>query len=200
MTLTLKRFLSLLPLLLAFSVCAADYSANISSLIDQAKLATLGKRGADSRIQKCVYWLEEARKAGEKPEKVTEAAVAKAGYKEEAAKLTKESILRNLDIAGKLGCLDEAGLAKMRRGSAPTATKGPYAGDVVSVDHIIPRALVPELDNVIANLELLPLKLNESKNYKVGDRQKALARKLKDAGMLSDAGWQAVVFSARIVQ
>jgi hypothetical protein len=39
-----KRFLSLLPLLLALSACAADYSANISSLIAPAKLATLGKR------------------------------------------------------------------------------------------------------------------------------------------------------------
>jgi hypothetical protein len=29
------------------------------------------------------------------------------------------------------------------------------------VDHIIPRAVVPELDNVIANLELMPLHLNE---------------------------------------
>ena len=34
-----------------------------------------------------------------------------------------------------------------------------YAGDQLSVDHIIPRAVVPELDNVIANLELMPLDL-----------------------------------------
>ena len=29
---------------------------------------------------------------------------------------------------------------------------------------IIPRAVVPELDNVIANLELMPLRMNESKS------------------------------------
>jgi hypothetical protein len=50
---------------------------------------------------------------------------------------------------------------------------------------------------VIANLELLPLRVNESKNSTVGDRQVALARKLKAAGLLSDAGWQAVVFATR---
>ncbi len=47
---------------------------------------------------------------------------------------------------------------------APKVMKGPYKGDELSVDHIIPRAVVPELDNVIANLELLPLRMNESKN------------------------------------
>lgn len=42
----------------------------------------------------------------------------------------------------------------------------------LSVDHIIPRAVVPELENVIANLELMPLRLNESMNAKIGDRQR----------------------------
>ena len=70
--------------------------------------------------------------------------------------------------------------------------KGPYAGDIASVDHIIPRAVVPELDNVIANLELLPLKLNESKNSKVGDRQRDMAKRFHAAGLLSEAGLKAV--------
>jgi len=47
----------------------------------------------------------------------------------------------------------------MRRGKAPTVMKGPYKGDQLSVDHIIPHAAVPELDNVIANLELMPLRM-----------------------------------------
>jgi hypothetical protein len=136
-----------------------DYAANIASLINPAKLATLGKRGANTRVQKAVYWLEAARKEGEKPAKVLDRAVALASYKNsDAAKLTKDALLRNLDIADKLGCLDEAGLAEMRRGKAATVRKGPYKGDELSVDHIVPRAVVPELDNVIANLELMPLR------------------------------------------
>jgi hypothetical protein len=87
--------------------------------------------------------------------------------------MTKGSLLRNLDIATKLGCLNDSGLAEMRRGRSPIVQKGPYKGDELSVDHVIPRAVVPELDNVIANLELMPLKLNESKNSKIGERQRA---------------------------
>jgi hypothetical protein len=50
------------------------------------------------------------------------------------------------------------------------------------LDHIIPRAVAPELDNVIANLELMPLRMNESKNMTVGERQLALAEKLHHPG------------------
>ena len=84
-------------------------------------------------------------------------AVKTAGYTNAiAAQLTRDALLRNLDIAGKLGCLNDTGLAEMKRGNAATVMKGPYKDDQLSVDHIIPRAVVPELDNVIANLELMP--------------------------------------------
>ncbi len=53
------------------------------------------------------------------------------------------------------------------------------------MDHIIPRAVCPELDNVIANLELMPLRMNESKNAKVGERQLSLAKTFRAAGLLS---------------
>jgi hypothetical protein len=124
---------------------------------------------------------------------VLDRAVALVGYKHEAAKLTKEALLRNLDIAEKLGCLDNAGLAAMRRGKAATVGKGPYKGDELSVDHIVPRAVVPELDNVIANLELMPLRMNESKNAKIGDRQRDMAKKFYQAGLLSKKGLEAVL-------
>lgn len=164
----------------------ADYADRIADLISPAKLATLGTRGANPRVQKAVAQLEAARLDGQKVEKVAAKAVAIAGYTNKAAaKLTASALVRNHDIANKLGCLDEAGLAEMRRGKSPTVKKGPYKGQELSVDHIIPRALVPELDCVVANLELLPLRLNESKNDKIGARQKSLATKLHEAGMLS---------------
>jgi len=62
--------------------------------------------------------------------------------------------------------------------------KGPSKGDQLSVDHIIPRTAVPELDNVIANLELMPQRMNEKKNAKIGDRQRDMAKKLYQAGLL----------------
>lgn len=167
----------------------SDATTNIASLIDPVKLATLGERGANPRIQKCVYWLSAARTEGKKPSAVLNSAIKQAGYtNKQAAKLTKAALLRNFDIAEKLGCLDEPGLAEMRKGKSPTVRKGPYKGDELSVDHIIPKAVCPELDKVIANLELLPLRMNESKNAKVGSRQRALAKKFHDAGLLSASG------------
>ena len=65
-------------------------------------------------------------------------------------------------------------------------------GDQLSVDHIIPRAVVPELDKVIANLELMPLRMNEKKNAEMGDRQRALAQKLCEARLLSKEGLKVV--------
>lgn len=64
------------------------------------------------------------------------------------------------------------------------------------MDHIIPRAVAPELDNVIANLELMPLAMNEGKRAKVGSKQLDLTRKLSKAGLLSGEGLKAVEISA----
>ena len=170
-----------------------DYTKSVAPLVDPSKLVTLGARGANPRVQKYVYWLAEARKAGMDPDKVAAESVAQVGMKGDAAKLTAAAMVRNLDIADKLGCLDATGLAEMRQGKSPKVKNGPYAGQGLSVDHIIPRAVCPELDNVIANLELLPLQVNESKNDKIGDRQRDLAAKLNKAGLLSKAGLQAVL-------
>jgi hypothetical protein len=140
-----------------------------------------------------VYWLAMARSEGSEPGKILDLAIARAGYTNQiAAQLTKDALLRNLDIADKLGCLDAEGMAEMRRGNAATVMKGPYAGDQLSVDHIIPRAVVPELDHVIANLELMPLRVNMKKQDKIGDRQRDMAGKFYEAGLLSKKGLEAV--------
>jgi hypothetical protein len=93
--------------------------------------------------------------------------------------------VRNLEIAEKLGSTTPEDISAMRRGYAATVRRGPYTGDVLSVDHIIPRAVAPELDNVICNLELMPLRLNQSKGNTIGDRQRSLAKKLHAAGLLA---------------
>ncbi len=145
-------------------------------------------------MQKVVYWLAVARAKGQRPAEGLDRAVTLAGYKNrDAAQLTKDALLRNLDIAEKLSCLNDTGLSEMRRGRTATVMKGPYKGDQLSVDHIIPRAVVPELDYVIANLELMPLRMNERKNAHVGDRQRDMARKLYQAGFLSRKGLEMVL-------
>lgn len=102
-------------------------------------------------------------------------------------------MLRNLRMAGQLGCLTPEGLQDMRRGQSPTITLGPYAGDQLSVDHtcphryakrcrrVIPFAVHPEFDKVIANLEWMPLKLNMRKGDAMTARQEALLPRLRAA-------------------
>jgi hypothetical protein len=187
-------------LVTAFRLAAGvteDYATKIAPLIDPAKLATLGQRGANPRVQKAVYWLEMARQEKAQPTKVVDAALIKVGVTNKViAELTKEALLRNHKIATSLGCFDKSGLDEMRRGNSPTVQRGPYRGDELSVDHIIPKSVVPELDNVIANLELLPLKLNQSKNAKMGRRQRTLAESLYHAGLLSRSGYDLVILKS----
>jgi len=92
----------------------------------------------------------------------------------------------------RLGCLDADKLRNMRKGEAPNLRKGVYAGDELSVDHIIPVNLAPELGNVIANLELMLLRMNAGKKDVVGARREALAKQLNKAGLLSNAVLKAV--------
>ena len=194
--LVLRPIVAAFILFAAFAASAADtasFAQRIAPLIDPAKLATLGERGANPRVQKYVAQLAEAHRAGSEVSNVVSRAVTLVGMKGEAAKLTAEAMLRNLTIAERLGCLDKAGLRDMRRGQSPTIRRGPYKGDELSVDHIIPRAVVPELDNVIANLELMPLRMNEGKNAKIGERQRSLAKQLHAARLLSEQGFRAVI-------
>jgi hypothetical protein len=74
-----------------------------------------------------VYWLAVARQNGQKPDVILDRALA-GKMSGDAAKLTKAALLRNLDIAEKLGCLHAEGLAEMRKGSAPTVRRGPTRG------------------------------------------------------------------------
>ena len=156
----------------------------IAALIDPAKLVTLAPRGANPRVQKYVAQLEEARLAGWDPAQAAAEAVRLTGMTGEAATLTTEAMLRNLTIAQRLGCLTPEGLAEMRRGRSPTITLGPYAGDQLSVDHIIPLAVAPQLDKVIANLELMPLRMNQGKSKRMSGRQQSLMMQLRHAGFI----------------
>ena len=170
-----------------------EYAGRVAPLIDPAKLATLAEKGANPRVQKYTVWLELARRDGVNPTNVVDSALVSVGMTNKiAAEVTKTVMLRNLKIATELGCFDEAGLNDMQRGQSPTIRRGPYQGQELTVDHIIPYAVAPELGNVIANLELLPWELNLKKGTKFGQRQRDLVRKLFAAGLLSQEGWKSL--------
>ncbi len=166
----------------------------IANLTDPAKLATLkGERAANPRLQKCVYWLAYAEEQGMKPEAVLdEAAELNKTKGTPYAGFVRWGLLNNLKIAKELGLLTPAGMAELRRGKSATITKGEYAGQEAEADHTIPRAVCPELQNQVMNLELLPASLNRSKSDKITDRARVFAKELYDAGLLSEEGWKAV--------
>jgi hypothetical protein len=165
-----------------------DEAGQIASLIDPGKLATLKSRGANTRILKITAILWSAKYAGKNPAEITLEAVKKIGWSgTPAGDLTATAILRNLEILEELGATTPADIAEMRRGRSPTVRQGPSTGDILSVDHIIPVAKAPELSNCIANLELMPLRLNQRKNDTIGDTQRDLAQKLYAAGLLSSS-------------
>lgn len=47
-------------------------------------------------------------------------------------------------------------------------------------------SVAPSLDKVIANLELMPLRLNIGKRDRLGERQQALWKRLRSAGLLRE--------------
>ena len=166
----------------------------IASLTDLKKLATLkGEREANSRLQKCVYWLAYAEEQGQKPEAVLD----------ESAKLNKTEgtpyagfvswgLLENLKIAKELGLLTPEGMAELKQGKSATITKGQYSGQKAEADDVIPKAVCPELQNQVMNLELLPASLKQVKSDKVTDRAMVFAKELYEAKLLSEEGWQKV--------
>ena len=186
----MKRVLSALLLFAASHAVSAGDNARTAlvSLCDPAKIATLtSDRAANPRVRKIAYWLEVARQQGRDPKGEMDNVMAALGWSGTLkGELTAAAMVRNRTIAERLGCLDAEGMEELRRGSAPTVKFGPYSGEKLSVDHIIPRAVSPSLDLVLANLELMPHSLNLRKGSKVGQRQIDLANKLLEAGLLSE--------------
>ena len=190
------KLLLMLALVAAPSIIAAPSTAvvAIAALTDPAKLAKLkGERAANPLLQKCVYWLAYAEEQGEKPEAVLD----------ESAKLNKTAgtpyagfvswgLLENLKIAKELGLLTPEGMAELKQGKSAIITKGQYSGQKAEADGVIPKAVCPELQNQVMNLELLPASLKQAKSDKVTDRARVFAKELYEAKLLSEEGWKRV--------
>jgi hypothetical protein len=183
-------------LLVSCSLAGADTIREaLVSLCDPAKIATItAERGANPRVRKICYWLEMARRDGRDPSNEMRQVMVAVGWGGSAkGDLTSAAMVRNRMIAERLGCLDDAGMGDLRRGKAAIIRSGPYAGDKLSVDHILPRAVCLELDTTLANLELMPMRMNSSKSDSIGERQVDTARKFHAAGLLSQSGLDAVL-------
>ncbi len=174
-----------------------DHVFAVAPLLDPAKLDTLkSERAANARLRKLCYWLADGKAKGSDPATAVQQSQRITSYASTLrAAAEAESLLRNLTILERLGCLDAVNMEKLRRGKAPTITRGPYAGDMAEVDHIIPRAVAPELDEKLYNLEFMPRTMNRRKSAGIGQRQVALAHEWHAKGLLSAVSFQLVVAS-----
>jgi hypothetical protein len=169
--------ITLLLLVLCCSFAQAQDAGMVAirSLTDPAKIATLkDPHACNDRLLKVVYWLNQAQQVGRDPQVILDASLVQ----QPRIGMLKESLLRNLLIANRLGLLTPANLDAMKRGKSPTVTLGPYAGEIAEVDHILPFAKFPQYGKEFWNLELMPQTLNRRKSDKVGQRQMDLLRKL----------------------
>ncbi|MBI4657719.1 MAG: hypothetical protein HY735_02515 [Verrucomicrobia bacterium] len=157
----------------------------VANLTDPRKLATLGERGANPRLNKTVYWLKEAESRGMPAGMAISFAQWINWTTEPRASLVKESLLRNVKIADGLGLMTADNRMRLRNGRAGVITKGPYVNTPAEVDHIVPYSLAPEAGNELANLELMPQELNRRKSNRVGERQLAHAERLYRVGLLT---------------
>lgn len=106
-----------------------DQATLIHSLIDPAKLATLGDRGANQRIQKVTAILWQAKLEGKDPAQVADKAVELIGWGgTEKGRLTSAAMVRNVTILDRLGGTTKDDVDDMRRGKTATVRKGPYFG------------------------------------------------------------------------
>jgi len=169
-------------------------AAAIANLTDPSKLSTLkGERAANPRLFKCVYYIATAKEQGQDPKVVlAEAAKLNGTSGTPYAGFIEWGLIENLRIAKSYGVLDSVGMEQMRRGKAPTITKGAFIGQEAEADHVIPRAVCPELRNQVLNLELLAASENRAKSDKIGQRQVTFAKELYDARLLSEEGWKSI--------
>jgi len=103
-----------------------DFVDILTPILDPAKLDTLkGKRAATPRLRKACYWLQIAHTNDFDIGEIIDLSHDQVGPVEPLrAKAQRASLIRNRLILERLGCFDEAGLAKLRKGNAPTITKG----------------------------------------------------------------------------
>jgi hypothetical protein len=172
----------------------------IAGLADPMELRELGERGANPRLNQIVYWLHEVEHAGDDPTKVLAVALARVYGSAAQRELVQAGLLRNLNIAHRLGLLtpEHGNLEQLKQGRSPTITMGPYAGEKTEVDHILPRSLAPELDNELANLELTPASLNRQKSNRVNERHLSVAEQFYQAGLLTAESRERVRAQARL--
>lgn len=100
-------------------------------------------------------------------------------------RLNLKRFLSNLELGIAYGIYEgEDNLKALAYGRAPTITKGEFKGQRIDVEHIVPKAIAPDLDNILANLMWLPASLNQSKSDTITDEAMQMAEIFVEQGIL----------------
>jgi len=163
----------------------------LKHLLDPHKLSTLQPRGANPRLHKILYHLHQAPESGLTAVQLLDHALPTHSLGAHLPHLMRRQLLSDLDEAKSLGLFsDPANLQKMCHGKAPIIQQGPYRGEPLEVDHIIPIKHAPELGSNLANLRLLPRSLNQARKATLDEAAQRLIQDLKPSG------WKFTTFSS----
>ena len=170
-----------------------EASSDIAPIIAYREIYESGRsREANDLLLKAVAILIAAENKGADPREILRVAERLNNTPVNYSDLLTESMLRNLKIARELKLDTPENLALMHDGRSPIVGAGPYAGEKIEVDHIVPRSLAPDLDNLLINLEMMPMTLNRRKSDKVTDRAYSMAKRFLEAGVMLPESWRAV--------
>jgi hypothetical protein len=170
----------------------------VASLLDPAKIAALKNqfRGANSRVNKIAYWLEQATRSGEDVAAVLSQALDANGYSSEAKQLTLLNLTQNWQSARAVGAFTPDNLKRMRTGMSAILSNGVK----LDVDHIVPVNLAPEVGTTLANLLLTPHPPNRALQDVVTESVVAYAQKLNQAQLLSGPSLNKIESAVRYVR
>jgi len=171
------------------------FSKNFGTLIDPARVATIGEKAAKERARKVLYWMHEANRAGRGSldDLISEAlGSAKAQARNPSLRHDPEILRRQLATnyrdADRLGLFDsKSNLEALKHGRAPVVRKGPHAGQTVDVDHIVPLAHAPDLGNHLGNLRVLPASVNRSRRHTLDQDALAKISEFRQVGLWTDS-------------
>ncbi len=158
----------------------------IASLTDRKNLATLkGDRVENPRVCQVMYWLREAADEGSTPAQTLDRALVSYADAPMHGELVKERILQNYSDLVESGCFDESVVDQLRHGKSPYIQKGPFKGEQLWVEHVVPKAVAPELGRNFANLGFSRESENRSKSDKVSATDLKHAERFRAAGLVS---------------
>ena len=166
----------------------------LAHLIDWDRLDALtGQRAAVPAFLKACYHLEAARREGAHLDLLIGAVHEKNGVRHtKRARAQATTLTRNHYLLKSMGCLNEVGMANLKKGKAPMIVKGKRSRELASVDHILPFRIVPELGNRLYNLHILGEAPKQSKGDHISYADLASADHWLEDGLLSEEGLKAV--------